>query len=94
LRRERLYSSLISEWGKQRDRGGLSALARPSGRPATDPLERENARLREHDEVRERRRQATHPAHTKPELIATKPNEVYGRSPFRTTAISACFWEF
>ena len=27
--------------------------------------------LREHDEVRERRRQATHPAHKKPELIAT-----------------------
>ena len=33
--------------------------------------------LREHDEVRERRRQGTHPAHKKPELIATKPNEVY-----------------
>ena len=33
--------------------------------------------LREHDEVRERRRQATHPAHKKPELIATRPNEVW-----------------
>jgi putative transposase len=33
--------------------------------------------LREHDEVRERRRQATHPAATKPELLATKPNQVY-----------------
>ena len=33
--------------------------------------------LREHDEVRERRRQATHPAHKKPELIATKPNEIW-----------------
>jgi putative transposase len=33
--------------------------------------------LREHDEVRERRRQATHPASTKPELLATKPNEIY-----------------
>jgi putative transposase len=30
--------------------------------------------LREHGEVRERRRQATHPARVKPELIATKPN--------------------
>jgi putative transposase len=30
--------------------------------------------LREHDEVRERRRQATHPARVKPELVATKPN--------------------
>jgi putative transposase len=28
-------------------------------------------------EVRERRRQATHPPHVKPELLATKPNEVY-----------------
>jgi putative transposase len=33
--------------------------------------------LHEHDEVRERRRQATHPAHKKPELMATKPNEVW-----------------
>jgi hypothetical protein len=32
--------------------------------------------LHEHDEVRERRRQATHPAHQKPELIVTKPNEL------------------
>jgi putative transposase len=33
--------------------------------------------LREHDEVRERRRQATHPAAKKPELLATEPNEVW-----------------
>ena len=33
--------------------------------------------LRDNDEVRERRRQATHPAAKKPELLATKPNEVY-----------------
>jgi putative transposase len=33
--------------------------------------------LGEHDEVRERRRQATHPAHKKPELIATRPNEIW-----------------
>ncbi len=33
--------------------------------------------LREHDEVHERRRQATHPAHKKPELIATHPNKVW-----------------
>jgi putative transposase len=33
--------------------------------------------LRAHDEVGERRRQATHPAAKKPELLATKPNEVY-----------------
>jgi putative transposase len=33
--------------------------------------------LHEHDEVRERRRQATHPAHKKPELIATTANSVW-----------------
>jgi putative transposase len=33
--------------------------------------------LRDHDEVHERRRQATHPAAKKPELLATKPNQVY-----------------
>jgi len=33
--------------------------------------------LRADGEVRERRRIATHPAHVKPELVATKPNEVW-----------------
>lgn len=33
--------------------------------------------LREHGEVRERRRQATHPPKVKPELLATKPNQVW-----------------
>jgi putative transposase len=33
--------------------------------------------LRQHGEVRERRRQATHPAHAKPELLATAPNQVW-----------------
>jgi putative transposase len=33
--------------------------------------------LRSHDEVRDRRRHATHPAKVKPELVATKPNQVY-----------------
>ncbi len=33
--------------------------------------------LRDHDEVHERRRQATHPAAKKPELLATEPNEVW-----------------
>jgi len=51
LRREGLYSSLISEWRKQRDRGDLEALSKSSGRPPADRLERENARL-----VRENRR--------------------------------------
>jgi len=33
--------------------------------------------LRAHNEVRERRRQAVHPARVKPELVATKPNQVW-----------------
>jgi putative transposase len=33
--------------------------------------------LHEHNEVRERRRQATHPAAKKPELLAMKPNEIW-----------------
>jgi len=33
--------------------------------------------LRAHGEVRERGRQATHPARVKPELVATAPNQVY-----------------
>ena len=33
--------------------------------------------LRDHDEVHERRRQASHPAAKKPELLATRPNQVY-----------------
>ena len=33
--------------------------------------------LRAHDEVGERRRQASHPAAKKPELLATRPNQVY-----------------
>lgn len=46
LRREGLYSSLISEWRKQRDKGALEAFSPPRGRPPADPLERENERLR------------------------------------------------
>lgn len=33
--------------------------------------------LGEHGEVRERRRQATHPPRVKPELVATEPNQVW-----------------
>jgi transposase-like protein len=46
LRREGLYTSLISAWRLQRDQGAKEALARPAGRPAADPRDRENARLR------------------------------------------------
>jgi transposase-like protein len=48
LRREGLYTSLISEWRKQRDKGALAALGEGArrGRPSVDPVARENARLR------------------------------------------------
>jgi transposase-like protein len=45
LRREGLYSSLISEWRKQASKGALAALGKPKGRPPADPVERANARL-------------------------------------------------
>src|SRR5665213_3356660 len=46
LRREGLYSSLLTEWRRQRDQGGGEALGRRSGRPAADPRDREVARLK------------------------------------------------
>jgi transposase-like protein len=50
LRREGLYSSLISAWQKQRDKGVREALAAPVGRPPADPRDRENTRLRKENE--------------------------------------------
>lgn len=47
LRREGLYSSLLSEWRKQRDKGALEALATKPGRRPVDPIERDNVRLRQ-----------------------------------------------
>ncbi len=47
LRREGLYSSHLTEWRKARDVGALAGLAATRGRPPADPVERENARLRE-----------------------------------------------
>ena len=53
LRREGLYSSLLSDWRRQRDAGALARLsAKKRGRKPTPEarrvaeLERENARLR------------------------------------------------
>jgi transposase-like protein len=46
LRREGLYTSLISAWRKQRDDGVRAALAKPAGRPPADARDREIARLR------------------------------------------------
>jgi transposase len=50
LRREGLYTSLIAEWRKQRDRGATEALSATPGRSAADPREREIARLRQRNE--------------------------------------------
>jgi transposase len=50
LRREGLYSSLITEWRKQRDRGAMTELSKVSGRLAADPKDREIARLRRRTE--------------------------------------------
>lgn len=45
LRREGLYSQLISEWRKQRDTGAGQALGRSVGRPKADPRDRQIAKL-------------------------------------------------
>jgi transposase len=50
LRREGLYTSLISAWREQRDKGALAALAKPAGRPQADPKDRENTKLRKENE--------------------------------------------
>ncbi len=47
LRREGLYSSLISEWRKQRERGALQAMSAKQRGPKTNKLAAENKRLRE-----------------------------------------------
>ncbi len=46
LRREGLYTSLIAEWRKQRDKGALEGLSEKRGRRPLDPLEREVERLK------------------------------------------------
>lgn len=50
LRREGLYTSLIAAWRTQRDQGALAALAKPAGRPAAEPRDRENVKLRKENE--------------------------------------------
>jgi transposase len=46
LRREGLYSSLLTEWRRQRDQGVEEALGRTAGRQAADPRDKEIGRLR------------------------------------------------
>jgi transposase-like protein len=48
LRREGLYSSLLTEWRRQRERGSLAALDRPRGRPKADRREAQIAALQRH----------------------------------------------
>lgn len=50
LRREGLYTSLISAWRDQRDKGALEALGRPSGAKAASAADRESVRLRKENE--------------------------------------------
>lgn len=50
LRREGLYTSLISSWRAQRDAGARAALARPAGRPKADTRDGQIARLRRQNE--------------------------------------------
>jgi hypothetical protein len=46
LRREGLYTSLISAWRQQRDARALAALGSPAARPVADSRDKEIARLR------------------------------------------------
>jgi len=46
LRREGLYSSLLSTWRTQRDKGSLHALSKRRGRKKSHPLQAENEKLR------------------------------------------------
>jgi|HubBroStandDraft_5_1064220.scaffolds.fasta_scaffold255953_2 transposase len=46
LRREGLYSSLVSTWRTQRDAGAMTELGKPAGRQPADPKDKEIARLR------------------------------------------------
>lgn len=50
LRREGLYTSLITSWREQRDKGALKALGKPSGAAPADPAQREVARLRKENQ--------------------------------------------
>ena len=45
LRREGLYSSLITEWRRARDAGALAGLKQPQGQPPADPRDAQIARL-------------------------------------------------
>jgi transposase len=50
LRRERLYSSHLVDWRRQRETGALEALARKRGPKPTDPARAQVERLRRENE--------------------------------------------
>lgn len=50
LRREGLYTSHSTTWRRQRDQGALVAWRRPRGRPKSNPLAVETAKLRQRAE--------------------------------------------
>lgn len=88
LRREGLYTSLISEWRKQRDKGALQALQQRRGRPPTDPRDRELARLeRENARLRDQVARQAKVIEVQGELsallgrLATRSDEQAGASP-------------
>ena len=59
LRREGLYSSLVSKWRQQREKGSLEGLGAHRRGPKPDPQAAEMARLqRENERLRERLRKA------------------------------------
>ena len=59
LRREGLYSSLLSKWRQQRAKGALAALAPKRRGPKPDPQAEEIARLRrENERLQERLKKA------------------------------------
>lgn len=53
MRREGLYSSIISAWREQRDLGALASMRQKRPGPKTDPLRVEVARLRARVELLE-----------------------------------------
>jgi transposase len=82
LRREGLYTSLISEWRKQRDKGALAAFTAPRGRPPADPRERELARLQaENARLREQLDRARKVIEVQGELSALLDRLANGSAP-------------
>lgn len=90
LRRESLYTSLLTEWRKQRDRAARQALGQPRGPRPADPAAREAERLKaENDRLRAELDTARKVIDVQGELsallqrLATPSAEKSGREPGR-----------